>query len=155
MLAGAETRYSPIEKAALALVNASQKLRPYFQSHAITVLTNLPLKRILSSMEVSGRMTKWAVELSEYDIQYASKPAIKAQVLADFVAEGVTLCDKNDEAWEIYVDGAASKHGAGAGVVVKMPTGAIHEIAIRFQTLKTNNASEYEAILAGLTAAET
>ncbi|XP_077228402.1 uncharacterized protein LOC143861359 [Tasmannia lanceolata] len=31
--------------------------------------------------------TRWAVELSEFDIKYAPRPAIKAQVLADFVAE--------------------------------------------------------------------
>ncbi|XP_077228496.1 uncharacterized protein LOC143861452 [Tasmannia lanceolata] len=30
---------------------------------------------------------KWAVELSELDIRYMPRPAIKAQVLADFVAE--------------------------------------------------------------------
>ncbi|CAL1383605.1 unnamed protein product [Linum trigynum] len=103
-------------------------------------------------MEVSGRMVKWAVELSEYDIQYASRPAIKAQILADFIAKGVTLETTPERVWEVYVDGAASKHGAGAGVVVRTPTGVTHEIAIRFRTLKTNNAAEYEAILAGMTA---
>ncbi|CAL1396746.1 unnamed protein product [Linum trigynum] len=104
-------------------------------------------------MEVSGRMIKWAVELSEYDIQYAPRPAIKAQILADFIAEGVTLETAPEGVWEVYVDGAASKHGAGAGVVVRTPTGVVHEIAIRFRALKTNNAAEYEAILAGMSAA--
>ncbi|CAL1388291.1 unnamed protein product [Linum trigynum] len=104
-------------------------------------------------MEVSGRMVKWAVEISEYDIQYAPRPAIKAQILADFNAEGVTLETAPEGVWEVYVDGAASKHGAGAGVVVRTPTGVVHEIAIRFRALKTNNAAEYEAILAGMAAA--
>ncbi|CAL1371055.1 unnamed protein product [Linum trigynum] len=104
-------------------------------------------------MEVSGRMTKWEVELSEYDIQYASRPAIKAQILTDFITEGVTLSDKSDGVWEVYVDGAASQHGVGAGVVRKMPAGAILKIAICFKILKTNNASKYEVLLAGLTAA--
>ncbi|CAL1411103.1 unnamed protein product [Linum trigynum] len=152
-LVSTETRYSPIEKAALALVSASQKLCPYFQAYQITVLTNLPLKKILTSMEVSGHMVKWAVELSEYDIQYAPRPAIKAQILADFIAERVTLETTPEEVWEVYVDGAASKHGAGAGVVVRTPTGAVHEIAIRLRALKTNNAAEYEAILTRMSAA--
>ncbi|CAL1381679.1 unnamed protein product [Linum trigynum] len=98
-------------------------------------------------------MVKWAVELSEYDIRYAPRPAIKAQILADFIAEGVTLETTPEGVWEVYVDGAASKHGAGAGVVVRTPSGVVHKITIRFRTLKTNNATEYEAILAGMTAA--
>ncbi|KAL0381134.1 UNVERIFIED_CONTAM: hypothetical protein Sangu_0177700 [Sesamum angustifolium] len=32
-------------------------------------------------------MVKWAVELSEYGIEFHPRPAIKAQVLADFVVE--------------------------------------------------------------------
>ncbi|KAL0433428.1 UNVERIFIED_CONTAM: hypothetical protein Slati_2677100 [Sesamum latifolium] len=40
VLQGAELNYSPIEKIALALVVAARKLRLYFQSHRVTVLTN-------------------------------------------------------------------------------------------------------------------
>ncbi|KAM2015174.1 hypothetical protein ACFX16_045732 [Malus domestica] len=43
-LQDAETRYSNIEKLALALVMSARKLRPYFQAHAIIVLTNHPLR---------------------------------------------------------------------------------------------------------------
>ena len=42
-----ETRYTEMEKLALALVTAAKKLRPYFQAHTIIVLTNYPLKEIL------------------------------------------------------------------------------------------------------------
>ncbi|KAM1043670.1 hypothetical protein ACFX2A_035715 [Malus domestica] len=42
-LQDAETRYSNIEKLALALVMSARKLRPYFQAHSIIVLTNHPL----------------------------------------------------------------------------------------------------------------
>ena len=42
-----ETRYSPAEKIALALITAARKLRPYFQAHTIEVYTNCPLKLIL------------------------------------------------------------------------------------------------------------
>ena len=34
-------------------------------------------------------MVTWLVELSEFDIQYEPKSAIKAQVLADFLVEMV------------------------------------------------------------------
>ena len=36
---------------------------------------------------MEGRMLKWSLELSEFDIQYESRKALKAQALADFVAE--------------------------------------------------------------------
>ncbi|KAK0599178.1 hypothetical protein LWI29_003000 [Acer saccharum] len=54
----AETRYSPAEKMALALIIVARKLRPYFQAHKIGVYTNCPLKLILQKPEVSGRLTK-------------------------------------------------------------------------------------------------
>ncbi|KAM1493603.1 hypothetical protein ACFX10_025358 [Malus domestica] len=46
-LQDAETRYSNIEKLALALVMSARKLRPYFQAHSIIVLTNHHLRQIL------------------------------------------------------------------------------------------------------------
>ncbi|KAL0390997.1 UNVERIFIED_CONTAM: Gag-Pol polyprotein [Sesamum calycinum] len=70
VLQGAEPRYSQIEKLALSLVIAARKLRPYFQSHQVTVLTNHHLKQLLATPKLSGRMVKWAVELSEYDIEF-------------------------------------------------------------------------------------
>ncbi|XP_077242417.1 uncharacterized protein LOC143882923 [Tasmannia lanceolata] len=66
---------------------AARKSRPYFQAHTIKVLTGQPLRQILHRPDTSGRLVKWAVELSEFDIKYLPRPAIKAQVLADFIAE--------------------------------------------------------------------
>ncbi|KAK0606812.1 hypothetical protein LWI29_004626 [Acer saccharum] len=83
----AETRYSPAEKMALALITTARKLRPYFQAHKIGIYTNCPLKLILQKPEVSGRLTKWAIELSEFDVEYLPRTAIKGQAVADFVAE--------------------------------------------------------------------
>ena len=69
-LLDAETRYTELEKLALALVMAARKLRPYFQCHPIIVLTTFPLKAILHKPELSERLVKWAVELSEFDITF-------------------------------------------------------------------------------------
>ncbi|KAL0445582.1 UNVERIFIED_CONTAM: Ribonuclease HI [Sesamum latifolium] len=49
VLNGAEGRYTPIEKMALALVVTARRLRPYFLSHPIGVKTNTPLKQTLGS----------------------------------------------------------------------------------------------------------
>jgi len=73
-----ETRYAMMEKLALAVVTSARKLRPYFQFHPIEVLSNQPLRTILHSPNQSGRLAKWAVELSEYDIEYKNKVAMKA-----------------------------------------------------------------------------
>ncbi|XP_075483547.1 uncharacterized protein LOC142523698 [Primulina tabacum] len=50
-LRGPELRYSEIEKVALALIMTARKLRPYFLSHQIIVLTNSPLGRIMTHSE--------------------------------------------------------------------------------------------------------
>lgn len=60
----AESRYSTLEKLALAVVTAAKKLRPYFQSHSIAVMTTQPLRNILHSPSQSERMAKWAVEVT-------------------------------------------------------------------------------------------
>ena len=43
----AETKYLPLEKLVLALVNATRKLPHYFQAHTIYVLTRYLLQSLL------------------------------------------------------------------------------------------------------------
>ena len=69
-LTDAKTKYSRIERDALALRIAAQKLCPYFQVHPVVVLTDLPLRGTIHKPDMSGRIARWAIELSEYDIQY-------------------------------------------------------------------------------------
>lgn len=76
-----------MEKLALAVVRAKQKLRPYFQSHNIVVMKSQPLHTVLHIPSQSGRLVKWAIELSEYDMEYKPRTSSKAHVLADFVIE--------------------------------------------------------------------
>ena len=114
-----------MEKLALAVVTATQKLRPYLQSHSITVMTLQPLRTVLHSPSQSGRMAKWAIELSEYDIEYKPRTSSKAHVLAGFVIELVPKEDNvgtNTEKWKLHVDGASSKQGSGIGIQLKSPT---------------------------------
>ncbi|KAL5569244.1 hypothetical protein UlMin_025819 [Ulmus minor] len=60
-----ETKYPKAEKIALALITVARKLRPYFQAHTILVYTKVPLRQILQNPECSGRLAKWAIELTE------------------------------------------------------------------------------------------
>ena len=77
MLLDVETHYSVVEKMVLALVNAKKKLRHYFKTHPITVITNFPIKQILSKPDLLGRLMKWAIDLGIYDIHYIPRAAKK------------------------------------------------------------------------------
>ncbi|KAL0434622.1 UNVERIFIED_CONTAM: hypothetical protein Sradi_0170100 [Sesamum radiatum] len=134
VLQGAEQKYPPIEKLALALIMAVRKLRPYFQSHQVTVLANQPLKHILASPNALGRMVKWAVELSEHDIEFEPRPAIKAQILADFILETKgEKDDKSNKDWTMFVDGSSTSSKSGVGIVMKSPEADHIEYAITLE----------------------
>lgn len=87
VLQGPEINYPIMEKMVLALIHAAQRLRRYFHAHPIAIITDQPIKNILSKPENSGRLAKWAVELGEHEIEFRPRNATKEQVLADFLAE--------------------------------------------------------------------
>ena len=84
---GEEERYPKMEKLILALVTTSKKLQPYFQEHTVEVPTEYLMKHILHKPETSGRLIKWAIELSEFNIKYKPRTAVKGKILADFIME--------------------------------------------------------------------
>ncbi|KAL0338055.1 UNVERIFIED_CONTAM: hypothetical protein Scaly_2080600 [Sesamum calycinum] len=95
-------------------------------------------------------MVKWAVELSEYGIEFHPRPAIKAQVLADFVVElAYDEASISTPTWSVYVDGSSTSTGSGAGVALESPQGDKFEYAIKLDFPSSNNEAEYEAFLAG------
>ena len=108
-LTDAETRYTHLERAALALRTAAQKLCPYFQAHPVVVITDLPLRGTIHKLDLFGRMACWAMELSEYGIQYKLRLSKKGQVLADFLVEipQPDTCPDKKGWWTLSVDGAS------------------------------------------------
>ncbi len=162
VLRDAETRYSKLEKTIFALVVSARRLRPYFQAHMVAVLTDQPMKQILQRSDRAGRITKWAIELGEFNLEYRPRPAIKAQALADFIVE----CTIPDEAepepepapaeqtpsstWTLHVDGSSNSGGSGAGLIFSSPDGEVAEQALRLEFPASNNAEEYEALIVGL-----
>ena len=76
-----------MEKLAFALVTTAHKLKPYFQAHTVIVLTDKPLWKAMNGPEAIGWMALWAIELSEFDVQYHPRTAMKGQVVADFIIE--------------------------------------------------------------------
>ncbi|MCI12486.1 maturase K, partial [Trifolium medium] len=79
-----------------------------------------------------GRMLKWSLELSEFDIRYESRKALKAQVLADFVVEMTSPASPTDgvDKWTIFVDGTSNATGAGAGIILENENGILIEVLL-------------------------
>ena len=116
-----------MEQTTLALKSVAQKLRLYFQAHQVIVLMNQPLKSILHKPDLSGRMLKWVIELSEYEIKYEPRLALEGQVMADFIAElsqkPFHLTDSPGEEWWIFhVDGASRASSSGVSLILQSPT---------------------------------
>ena len=100
---------------------------------------------------------KWAIELSEFDIRYKPKTAIKGQVLADFVMEFTSVVPAENAQtstdlpiWKLSVDGATNAQGSRAGLILTSPEGIDIEYALIFGFQASNNEAEYEAVIAGL-----
>ncbi|XP_056862178.1 transposon Tf2-1 polyprotein [Raphanus sativus] len=154
----AETRYPTLEKMALAVVTSARKLRPYFQSHSIEVLSNQPLRTVMQNTNQSGRLTKWAMELSAHDITYKNRTAAKSQVLADFLIELTPELEQDlvlpSNNWILHVDGSSTNKGSGAGVQLQSPTGELIRQSFTFGFNASNNEAEYESLIAGLRLAQ-
>ena len=116
---GAKFRYPRIEKIVFALIVASHKLRQYFQENPILVMTDQPIKKSMKQPEAAGRMIQWAIELSQFDIEYHPRTAIKAQALVDFIAEFISPNEDGlaDEArrWTIQTEARQPKRGEESG----------------------------------------
>ena len=54
-------------------------------------MTDQPSKKSMNRPEAARRMIQWAIELSQFDIEYHPRTAIKAQALADFIVEFTSL----------------------------------------------------------------
>ena len=139
-----------MEKLILALVTTARKLRPYFQAYTIEIPTEYPMKQFLHKLETSGRLMKWAIELSEFNIRYKQKTIIKGQILADFVMEftSAELAEATQTTldlpiWRLSVDEAANAQGSGVGLILTSPEGIDIEYALRFGFRDSNNEVEY------------
>jgi hypothetical protein len=146
--------YPQIQKLLYAVILTRRKLRHYFESHPVTVVSSFPLGEIIQCREASGRIAKWAVEIMGETISFAPRKAIKSQVLANFVAEWVDTqlpaALIRPELWTMFFDGSLMKTGAGAGLLFISPLGKHLRYVLRLNFPASNNVAEYEALVNGL-----
>ena len=121
------------------------------------ISTEYPMKQILHKPETSGRLIKWAIELSEFDIRYKPRTTVKGQILANFIMEftpaqstEATQLAPDIPIWRLSVDRAANAQGSDAGLILTSPDGIDMEYALRFGFQASNNEAEYKVVIAGL-----
>nr|GEV27653.1 reverse transcriptase domain-containing protein [Tanacetum cinerariifolium] len=128
-LQGPELNYSPMKKLVLSLVFAAKRLWRYFQALTIMVITDQPIKQIMSLPDI---LADFLIEMPGENPQAA--PAVETQ----------------QEPWTLFTDGSSCVDGSGVGLILTNPKGIEFTYALRFQFVASNNEAEYEAQIAGL-----
>ncbi|XP_058106343.1 uncharacterized protein LOC131249555 [Magnolia sinica] len=100
-----------------------------------------PLKYLFKKPALTGRIAKWQLLLSEFDITYVTLKAIKGQALADHLAtyslpnyqplktffpdEDILLIEEEEKRkvgeWTLFFDGAANSKGSEVGAILYSP----------------------------------
>ena len=119
------------------------------------MLTNYPLRKAMNKPDVARRPVQWSIEMSEFDIDYRPHTVIKAQALADFIAEFTHPWkeeeqSEEDKAWTVNIDRSSTKEMSGARIVLVSPEKDKLKYAIQLRFCTMNNEMEYEAFLARL-----
>ena len=123
-----------------------------------------PLKHLFSKATLTGRLAKWMMVLSEFDIEYIERKAIKGQAIADQLADfpvkdsmpiQVEFPDEHilhitAHTWKMFFDGSNMQNGSGAGILFVSPHGYTIPNSYKILFPCTNNIAEYEALTNGL-----
>ena len=80
-------RYVMIERLCLALVWAIRRSRHYMIEYSVHLISRLdPLKDLFDRSALTGRLMRWLVLLTKFDIQYVSQKSIKGSIVTDHLA---------------------------------------------------------------------
>nr|CAN78452.1 hypothetical protein VITISV_007162 [Vitis vinifera] len=163
-------KYIMIERLCLALVWATRRLRHYVAKYSILLVLRLdPLRYVFDRPVLTGRLMRWLVLLTEFDIQYVTQKSVKGSIVADHLASlpvsDSTPIDDDfpDEqfvsmtsiaGWRLYFDGAANQSRFGICILLTSFQGdhipGSVQLAFSDQHRLTNNIIEYEACIIGL-----
>ena len=162
-----ECKYIMIERLCLALVWANGRLRHYVVEYSIILVSRLdPLRYLFDRPILTGRLMRWLVLLTEFDIQYVTRKSVKGSIDADhltyfpvfddrpidddFLDEKIVLVTSIAR-WRLYFDGAANQSGFGIGILLISPQGDHIPISIWLTFSEhhrlTNNIVDHEACI--------
>ena len=86
-------RYVMIERLCLALVWATRRLRHYMTEYLVHLISRLdPLRYLFDRPVLTGRLMRWLVLLTEFDIQYFSQKSIKKSIVTNHLEIGRASC---------------------------------------------------------------
>ncbi|KAM1240075.1 hypothetical protein ACFX2J_045436 [Malus domestica] len=115
---------------------------------------------------------KSTLELSQCGLVFQPRTVIKAQALADFIAEFTpslgdatellnngpkatkhtltTSASPDEDFWHLHVDDVSNYKGSRAGIILVTPDNSMLEQAITLGFKASNNEDVYKALLVGL-----
>ena len=65
VLSKSKARYPQIQKLIYAVLITKRKLRHYFTSHPVMIVSLFPLGEVIRNQDATGRIAKWALELMD------------------------------------------------------------------------------------------
>ena len=132
-----ECKYIMIECLCLVLVWATRRLRHYVKEYSISLVSRLdPLRYLFDRPVLTGRLMRWLVLLTEFDIQYMTQKSVKGSIVADHLSSLPVSDDRliddgfPDEqfvsmtsitGWQLYFDGATNQSWFGIGILLISP----------------------------------
>jgi hypothetical protein len=148
-----ETRYSAAKKLCLCVYYSCTKFQHYLLNAECIVYSKFDvIKHMLPMPILNGRIGKWILALSEFELKFESTKAVKGQIIADFITEhrdpSINLLEITP--WALFFDGYSCGKVGGVGILLISPRGEMFEFSIPIQPTITNNQAEYEALLRGL-----
>ncbi|XP_074293153.1 uncharacterized protein LOC141620092 [Silene latifolia] len=127
-----------------------------------------PIKYLFEKPVLNGRISRWTLMLSEFDLKYVPLKVIKGRAVADFLADNPieeidvidtwlfpneNLVHVENDIWDLYFDGASNYMGYRVGILLIWLTGEHVPVSIKLDFNVTNVAAKYEACLLGLRSA--
>ncbi|XP_052481239.1 uncharacterized protein LOC105762198 [Gossypium raimondii] len=126
----------------------------------------------MESTALNGRMARWQILLSEFDIVYVNQKAVKGTAIADFLVsktledyEPLNFDFPNEDLmyiattkkdflkyghWKLNFDGASNVVANGIGAILVPPDGDHYPFTSKLDFDCRNNMAEYEACIMGI-----
>ena len=101
------------------------------------------VRYMLSMPIMSGRIGKWILALSEFDLRYELAKAVKGHIMADLVTQHCGMSSTLEIVpWTLFFDGSTCDRGAGIRIVLIFPQGRKYEFSLPIVATSTNNQAE-------------